>query len=104
TIPHAGNKLAGYAGWTQRQSAIVAGHGISLTHQASHPHLHSLHRRIDITCGTAGAGLFAKHIPWFDGLSKFHLDTVVTNRTVNRKTKFNMRIEPCRFEVVPATM
>ena len=60
------------AGGVQRQLEAVHGHRVGFGYQSTDPHLHALHRGIDVARGAAKPGFLAEHVPWLECCSELN--------------------------------
>jgi hypothetical protein len=81
-------------GCRQWHAFAIAGDHVARVDHPVCQHLHSFQRGIDISRRPARARFFAGHVPGFNGLPEFQLDAALLDLAVERKSKFQVWIEP----------
>src|SRR5262245_10858849 len=66
-------------------------------------HLQPFDRGIDEARGGAAGGVFAQHVPRLERMAQFKGDAPMGDGAIERKTKFALRMEPVRIELIAGT-
>src|SRR5580692_6830741 len=101
TIAYSGDKFSHRSGRTQRHRPAVAGECKAIGRETGDVHLHALDRGVHIADRARCRALLAHHVPRLERLAQLDVSAEDRDITTARKSEFEMRRKPFRFELVP---
>src|SRR5580700_6278387 len=93
-ITNTGDEFTRFSRGVKRHRAAIAKHGEAGRDHTRNLYLQPLDRRIHTACRASAGGFLAQHIPWFQSMAQFEVDSDRGHRADRRKAKLEVGSKP----------